>query len=115
MYSRGEPRMLNTTGQRAEGRGQRAEGRGRSARRRPSALIPLPSPLILLPIALLLSACDLSVGNLTGRATEEWSRSYQLSPGGEVRIGNTNGRVEIEGGEGTTVEIRAEKIARGVT
>jgi hypothetical protein len=35
--------------------------------------------------------------------------------GGQVHIGNTNGKVEIEGTDGNTVEIRAERIARGVT
>src|SRR5262245_10044326 len=62
-----------------------------------------------------LGACDLSVGQLTSRATEEWTRSYPLAAGGEIRIGNTNGRVEIEGVEGSTVEVRAEKIARAAT
>ena len=78
-------------------------------RARLSALITLTSALTVL------AACDLSLGNLTGRATEEWTRSYPLASGGEIRIGNTNGRVEIEGVDGSTVEVRAEKIARAAT
>lgn len=70
---------------------------------------------LLVPLVLMLGGCDLSVGNLTERATEEWTRSYPLAAGGEIRIGNTNGRVEIEGVDGSTVEIRAEKIARSAT
>jgi hypothetical protein len=66
-------------------------------------------------VVLLFAGCDLSVGNLTERVTEEWSRSYPLSAGGEIRIGNTNGRVEVEGVEGSTVEIKAEKVARAAT
>jgi len=74
------------------------------------------SALAVVPVALVtLAGCDLSVGSLVGRATEEWKKSYPLAAAGEVRIGNTNGRVEIEGIEGTTVEVRAEKIARGAT
>jgi len=49
--------------------------------------------LVVLPLILALAACDLSVGNLTERVTEEWIRSYPLSAGGEIRIGNTNEQV----------------------
>ena len=81
-------------------------------RRLPFALITLP---FALPVVLALAGCDLSVGNLTERATEEWTRSYPLAAGGEIRISNTNGRIEVEGVDGSTVEIRAEKIARAAT
>jgi hypothetical protein len=71
--------------------------------------------VLLLPVALVLSACDMSLAHLTARATDEWNRSYPLAPGGEVRIVNTNGKIEIEGVDGSTVEVRAERIARGAT
>jgi hypothetical protein len=71
--------------------------------------------VLLLPLALALAGCDASLGHLTARATDEWTRSYPLAPGGEVRIVNTNGRIEIEGIDGDTVEVRAERIARGAT
>lgn len=72
-------------------------------------------PLLMLLVVIALAGCDLSVGNLTGRATEEWTRAYPLAAGGEIRIGNTNGRIEVEGVDGSTVEVRAEKIARAAT
>ena len=71
--------------------------------------------VLLLPLGLLLAGCDLSLGHLTARATDEWSRSYPLAAGGEIRIVNTNGKIEIEGTDGSTVEVKAEKIARGAT
>ena len=71
--------------------------------------------VLLLPLGLLLAGCDLSLGHLTARATDEWSRSYPLEAGGEIRIVNTNGKIEIEGTDGSTVEVKAEKIARGAT
>jgi hypothetical protein len=70
---------------------------------------------LVLPLAILVAGCDLSLGHLAARATDEWTRTYPLSPGGEVRIVNTNGKVEIEGVDGSTVEVRAERIARGAT
>jgi len=71
--------------------------------------------VLLLPLGLLVAGCDLSLGHLTARATDEWSRSYPLEAGGEIRIVNTNGKIEIEGTDGSTVEVKAEKIARGAT
>ena len=71
--------------------------------------------VLLLPWVIGLAGCDMSLGHLTARATEEWTRTYPLSPGGEVRIVNTNGRIDVEGVDGATVEVRAERIARGAT
>jgi DUF4097 and DUF4098 domain-containing protein YvlB len=71
--------------------------------------------VLLLPLVVGLAGCDMSLGNLTARATEEWTRTYPLSPGGEVRIVNTNGRIDVEGVDGSTVEVKAERIARGAT
>ena len=70
---------------------------------------------LVLPLAFVFAGCDLSLGHLAARATDEWTRTYPLSPGGEVRIVNTNGKIEIEGVDGSTVEVRAERIARGAT
>jgi hypothetical protein len=69
---------------------------------------------LVLPVALLAGGC---VGHmdLIGRATDEWTHTYDLAPGGEIHIGNTNGKVEFEGVDGSKVEIRAERIARGVS
>jgi DUF4097 and DUF4098 domain-containing protein YvlB len=73
--------------------------------------------LIAAPLALALAAaaCGLPVGPLQARATDTWTRSYPLSKTGDVSITNLNGRVEVEGVDGSTVEINAEKIARGAT
>lgn len=68
----------------------------------------------VLMLGALLPGC-VPIHDLAGRATDEWVRTYPLASGGEVRIVNTNGKIEIEGGDGTTVEVRAERIARGAT
>ena len=70
---------------------------------------------LVVPLVVAFGACDMSVAHLTGRATEEWTHTYPLSDGGEVRIGNTNGQVDVEGIDGSTVEIKVEKIARAAT
>jgi putative adhesin len=70
---------------------------------------------LVLPAVFALGGCDVSVGNLTGRATEEITRTFPLAEGGEVRISNTNGRVDVQPGDEKTVEIRIEKIARAAT
>jgi hypothetical protein len=72
-------------------------------------------PFLALPLVVALAGCDLSLGNLSARATDEWTHTYPLTAGGEIRIVNTNGRIEVEGVDGATVEVRAERIARGAT
>ena len=71
--------------------------------------------VFVLPLAVTLAGCDVSLGNLSARATEEWTHTYPLTAGGEVRIVNTNGRIDIEGVDGATLEVRAERIAKGAT
>ena len=71
--------------------------------------------VLVLPLALALAGCDVSLGTLSERAADEWTHTYPLTAGGEVRIANTNGRVEIEGVDGSTVEVHAERIAKGAT
>ena len=71
--------------------------------------------VVMLPLAVVLAGCNVNLGNLTARATDEWTHTYPLTAGGEVRIVNTNGKVDVEGVDGSTVEVRAERIARGAT
>ena len=71
--------------------------------------------VFVLPLAVALAGCDVSLGALAARATDEWTHTYPLTAGGEVRIVNTNGRIDVEGVDGSTVEVRAERIARGAT
>lgn len=61
------------------------------------------------------SACTASLGGLTARASDEWTRTYPLAATGEVQITNGNGSIDVEGVEEGTVDIRAERIARGAT
>jgi Toastrack DUF4097 len=68
------------------------------------------------------TACDVNLGNgefslgmVSGRATDEWSRTYDLQQGGRLEIVNTNGLVQIEPAEGATVVVRAERLAKATT
>ena len=71
---------------------------------------------VLLPLAAAAGGCEMAVHHdLAGRATDEWTRTYPLSPGGGIEIVNTNGRIQIEGADIDTVEIRAERIAKAPT
>lgn len=66
---------------------------------------------LALPVA---AACDI-VGGFAGneRASEPWSKTYQLSSGGRVEITNVNGRIELTGSDTDKVEVNAEKVGRG--
>lgn len=83
------------------------------------ALSPLRSSLSLACVALLglaLAGCDARRdARLQGRASDEWTRSYALQSGGEVQIVGAIGSIEVEGGSGPTVEVRAERVVRAGT
>jgi len=68
-----------------------------------------------LAFALAMAACGLPVGPFQARASDTWARSYPISKTGEVSVANVNGRVDVEGVDGSTVEITAERIAHGAT
>ena len=61
-----------------------------------------------------LPGCGIPVGHGPS-VSDSWTHTYPLSTTGEVTIVNANGRIEVEGVEGGTVEVEAEKIARGAT
>src|SRR5262249_25969708 len=71
--------------------------------------------LCLATAALAATVGCVGVGPLMGKATEEWTKTYALAPGGELRIVNTNGKVQIEAAPGSTVEVHAIKTARATT
>jgi hypothetical protein len=71
---------------------------------------------LCLPLMLVsTSGCDLAMADLRSQETVEWRQSYDLAPGGRVEIVNTNGGIDAERGEGTTLEVVAVKRARGAS
>jgi hypothetical protein len=78
-----------------------------------------PFHLAILGAAFLLSACDVRVGEggfslgmARGRATDEWTRTYTVAPGGQLEIVNTNGLIELSPAMGPEVEVRASREVR---
>lgn len=63
----------------------------------------------------LLSACHPGPpGPLTATASDQWVRSYPLTPNGELQIVGGHGTIEVQGGTGSTVDVQAERIARAI-
>lgn len=69
------------------------------------------------------AACDVSVGEgggfrlgvASGRASDEWVRTYTIAEGGRLEVRNQNGGITVEPSEGSGVEVRAERIAKAST
>ncbi len=61
------------------------------------------------------TGCDLITADLKAKETAEWHKTYQLQPGGRIEVGNINGGIDVEPSEGNTVDILAQKTARGAT
>ena len=80
------------------------------------AMFPVASVVLM---AGLLAGCDIQVGQngvsvdvAHGRASDEWRRSYTVSPGGRVEVTNVNGAIEVLAAAGSQVEILAERTVR---
>ena len=69
-----------------------------------------------------LAACDIAVDGHGGfdfgvgaQAKDEWTRTYQISPGGRFELINVNGRINAEASDGTAIEVKAERTAKATT
>lgn len=80
--------------------------------RRPAATSLVP---VLLVAGLLATGCDVALSGFHEEETDTWTRSYPLSAGGRVEIGNTNGFIEVATGSGQSVEVKAVRIARAAS
>jgi hypothetical protein len=76
----------------------------------------------LVAAATLAAACDINVGNgdfnvgiAQGKAQDEWTRSYDVKPGGKIEIININGRIDAQPSDSGRFEVRAERIAKART
>jgi hypothetical protein len=77
-----------------------------------------------LPIVLTLTllgalGCDVKVGEnglslnvAQGKATDDWVRTYSVSPGGHVEIVNDNGEIGARVADGTMLEVHAAREVR---
>jgi hypothetical protein len=61
------------------------------------------------------AACDLVTSDLRASAADEWKKTYPIAANGRVEISNVNGRIDVQPGEGATVEVRAERRARAAS
>jgi len=65
-----------------------------------------------------LAACDVVVNSMEGgkaRAVDQWSKTYTMPAGSTIEVSNTNGRVEVEGTDGTVFDVKAEISVRAGT
>jgi hypothetical protein len=68
---------------------------------------------LVLPLVMACAGCDIVTADFRSEETSEWRKTYQLAPNGRVEISNVNGKIDVEPGEGNTVEVIALKKAKG--
>lgn len=61
------------------------------------------------------AGCDLVTADFKAKETAEWHKTYQLQPGGRIEIDNVNGSIDVETSDGNTVDVVAQKTARGAS
>jgi putative adhesin len=73
---------------------------------------------LVLPLLMVSAAgagCDIAMADYKQKETAEWHKTYELQPGGRVEISNVNGKIDVEPSPANTVEVTAEKTAKGST
>jgi hypothetical protein len=74
-------------------------------------------------LAVVMAGCDIAVdghgglgfGLAAGKATDQWTRTYQVAPGGRLELINVNGRITAEASDGAAVEVVADRTAKGAS
>ncbi len=76
----------------------------------------------LVAAAVATAGCEIKAGEgdfsfefAAGKASDTWTRSYDLLPGGRVEILNVNGEIRAEAWSGGKVEVTAERSAAAAT
>ena len=69
----------------------------------------------LLCAALTAASCRSTMSLFVGAASDTWTRTYPLTPGGEVDITNIDGSIDVQGTAGTQVTVTAERTVRAAT
>ena len=81
---------------------------------------PFSLPVLLLS-GLLAAGCDIQtsadghfdIDFASGKATDTWSRTYTVEPGGRFELINVNGRITAEPGDGKDVVVEGKRTAKG--
>lgn len=68
---------------------------------------------VLLVSLVALQGCDVVTADLKHSEVAEWRKTYELAPDGRVEVSNVNGRIQVEASTGNTVEVVAQKTAKG--
>jgi hypothetical protein len=74
-------------------------------------------------LAVVVAGCDIAVdghgglgfGLAAGKASDQWTRTYPVGPGGRLELINVNGRITAEATDGPAVEVVAERTAKAVS
>ena len=74
---------------------------------------------LVLTAGLSVSACDIRAENgnfdidfASGKATDTWSRTYTVAPGGRFELLNVNGRITAEPADGKEVVVEGRRTAK---
>jgi hypothetical protein len=77
----------------------------------------------VLVVSAAFAGCDIAVdghggldfGLAAGKAQDEWTRTYQVSPGSRLELINVNGRISAEPADGAAIEVRAERSVKATS
>ena len=73
-------------------------------------------PVALVLMMVPLAACDRIVAAAwRAKASNEWTRTYGLNPGGEFQIVGATGSITVKGSETPSIAVKAERIVKAAS
>lgn len=80
--------------------------------------LPTRAPLagaLLLPLGLLSGGCEMMIAGPRAQASDQWEKTYEVSPGATLEIENTNGAIDVRTHPHHTIQVTARRTARAVS
>ena len=72
--------------------------------------------VFLLPAMFVASTgCDIAMADYKEQQSSQWTKTYELGPGGQFELSNINGRISVQPSSGNKVEVVAEKTAKAAS
>ena len=71
--------------------------------------------LLVLPFGLASAGCELMIAGPRAQASDQWDRTYQVSPTATLEVENTNGSITVRTHDAPTFQVTAHRTARAVS
>jgi hypothetical protein len=78
-------------------------------------LMRAPLACLLLPLGLLSGGCELMIAGPREQVSDQWAKTYEVTPAAMLQIDNTNGGITVRPHAGSSIQVTAHRTVRAVS